>query len=138
MFPEEVGHVNVHPLSNPKKVREFLSQHRYWVNATRAQIRIRDMDSEYLFSTMLWLLKRAIAVKFTMEMYYAAKGADDEKLAELRGMSAEVFIRQTPLFNRMETRYLELAKEEEFIIPRFNALVDSDDDEGYDHDGNPY
>lgn len=117
MYYDRQEHVTRHPLSNPKKMREFLSQTRYWVDASLSKVRIKDMDSDYLFATMLFLIKRAAQVHFSFEMYYVLKGADMEKIDELRGLSPEKFIRQTPLFSKMQSRYLQLNSEDELVIP---------------------
>jgi len=128
-------HFTKHPLSNPKKMREFLSQTRYWVDAQFSKVRIRDMDSDYLLSTMIHLLNRSVAVRFIYETYYELKGANTEKLEELRALTAEQFIRDTPLFRAMHHRYIKLHQDDELVIP--SVLAVEDDDEDYD-DGSPY
>lgn len=110
-------HLSQHPLSNPKKMREFLSQQRYWVDANLSKVRLADMDQDYLLATMLWLIDRAAKVKFTYEMYYEIKKPEAEKLQELRQLSSETFIRQTPLFEAMKARYLRSSLDDDLVIP---------------------
>lgn len=118
---------HVHPLSDPKKMHSFLSQGKYWVDATLAKRPLKEMETDHLLSTMLWLIKRAGAVKFTFEMHYRVKGADAEKLEELANMTAEHFIRNTVLFQSLERRYLKRIKNEEEMILPFH-MDDREDD----------
>lgn len=122
------GHVTRHPLSNPKKMREFLSQTRFWVDSSLTKIRIKEMDSDYLLATMIWLIKRAAETKFTYEMYYLVKGANADKLDELAALSSEQFIRQTPLFQKMWMRYIHLMKDDDLVIPSATESFSGDDD----------
>lgn len=128
------GHFTAHPLSNPKKMRGFLSQQDFWVNASLQKIFVNAMDADYLLGTMIWLLKRASAVKFTFEMYYRSKGANAERLEQLENLTAEKFIRDTPLFRAMQTRYLELMQEDELVIPSISLAGMADSDKDNDSD----
>jgi len=119
-----------HPLSNPKKIRGFLAQTAFWVDGSMQKVYIREMDADRLFATMAWLLKRATGVKFAYEMYHEVKGADADKLEQLKAMPAETFMRQMPLFEGMRRRYLRLMKDDEIVIPTLvlDDIPDSDDE----------
>lgn len=98
--PIPAGHYRVHPLNldTPRRINEFLAQDKFWVNAGLEKIRIKDMDSDYLLSTMIWLLKRAPEVFLVMNMF---EGIDD-------GLCPHYQIQQTTLFMKLRERYTKL------------------------------
>jgi hypothetical protein len=101
-FP--ISHVRQHPLSiarGTKRIEAFLNQDKYWVNAQNERVRIKDMDLDYLFSTMVHLIKRA------PELYLYIELNRNELPLGFLGDSPEA-IRTTPLFLRMKERYQKL------------------------------
>lgn len=116
-----VGHFTSHPFGQAKMAAKLISQRKFWVNASNEQIRISEMEPDYLFATMAWLLKRASTVKLMLELYYEVSKSPKELIERLSKYSSEEFMRQTPLFCAMRERYL---KEE--VEPNF--FTDDDDD----------
>lgn len=102
-------HLRTHPLNldNPKKIRIFLNQDKYWVNAGLEEVRIKEMDIEYLFSTMLHLLGRAPQVVLALylhEMQDRIPGVDGPLVLT----DPYQHIANTPLFQKLQDRYLKL------------------------------
>jgi hypothetical protein len=99
-----VRHYRDHPLSlnYPTRIKRYLEQDKFWVNAEREAIKIKDMDAEYLLASMIWLMKRSPELYLVMDL--AATGGDDMP----NGMW---MIQQTPLFTKMRQRYLKLTNE---------------------------
>lgn len=93
-----------HPLSNPRKVRDFLHQEKYWVDAQLERLRIKDMGADHLAATMAFLLERSVKVFF----YEDLRG---EVLQGIPGNWIEdprIRMMATPLFRAMKTRYLKI------------------------------
>lgn len=101
------GHFTSHPLSTPEQVVKFLRQGRYWVDAQLSRVSIENMETDYVLSVMLWLVKRSPSVKLAMELHYEVKGANAEKLETFRQISPYDFIRDTPIFKALHSRYIE-------------------------------
>jgi hypothetical protein len=99
-------HLRQHPLNldNPRKVRLFLEQERFWVNAGLEEVRVKNMDVDYLFSTMIHLIKRSPELALTVYLDLAQRGDQPADLIS----NPYLFIRTTPLFRRLEERYLKL------------------------------
>lgn len=95
------GHYRIHPLNldTPKRINEFLEQDKFWVNASLEKIRIKDMDSAYLLSTMLHLLGRATQIYLVLDL--AAMVSEPCP-------NGQWMIQQTPLFKRLRERYEKL------------------------------
>jgi predicted metal-dependent hydrolase len=104
-------HLTTHPLSSDKRIKEFLNQKKFWINAAMERVRVKDMDSQYLLATMMWLIERAPKVKFQYEMYLRSTGASPEDIAHVADETGEYWIKATVLFQSMQTRYLKLLAE---------------------------
>lgn len=92
----------VHPVRDPKRVEDFLAQRRYWVNANMEQVKIKDMDESYLLNTMHWLISRIEHIALTYDLACLASGRNRSFPLD------ETWLRATPLFKRMEERYIKL------------------------------
>lgn len=101
-------HLRSHPLNldNPKKIRLFLQQDRFWVNANLEEVRVKNMDAEYLFSTMVWLMKRAPEVTLAVWLDLSSRG--EAPIDSISVGEPYFYIRNTPLFRKLEERYLKL------------------------------
>jgi hypothetical protein len=99
-------HLRSHPLNldNPKKIRLFLQQDRFWVNANLEEVRVKNMDAEYLFSTMVWLMKRAPEVTLAVVLDLVSHG----EVTQFSPADPYQYIHSTPLFQKLEERYLKL------------------------------
>lgn len=113
MYQTGIRHVQVHPLNldRPKRIRAFLGQDKYWVNAQLEQVRIKDMDAEYLLATMIWLLKRAPEVYLVLDLDSILNaGTDPIEVANVSLATSPDNIQSTPLFLKLRERYLKLVK----------------------------
>jgi len=100
-------HLRVHPLNldNPKKVHMFLSQDKFWVNAQLEEVKIKDMDVDYLFSTMVHLIKRSPELALVVHLEMELRGNNHLGISVAEPFS---YVRNTPLFLKLEDRYLKL------------------------------
>lgn len=96
----------VHPLSNPAKVRSFLHQEKYWVNAQLERIKVKDMDADHLASTMAFLLERANKVFFHEDLRAEVREMPVDWLEDPR-----IRMMATPLFRKMKERYLKIMRD---------------------------
>ena len=102
-------HVQQHPLAVPKKVWPFLCQKKFWVNSNYEQVRIKDMDLDYIVSTMNWLMRRAPMVKFSLELYYRQNPEYTNLVADMAGVNPYYWIQQTELFKRLLIQFDKLS-----------------------------
>lgn len=103
-------HLLVHPLAEPKRIANFLSQDKFWVNANLERIRIKDMDLDYTVATMNWLIDRAPKVKFSLELLYRQSEEAEIQQAFAAG-DPYVWIKETVLFKKLLQRFDKLSQE---------------------------
>ena len=119
-------HYQQHPLASPTSASVFLDQDKFWVNRDLERVKIKEMDQDYLMSTMIWLLKRAEELKFALELHFAGaspESQDDSYIAFME-LDARKWIRNTKLFSRLQSRYTKLAatSPRKITLPLLDAI----------------
>ena len=100
------GHFQRHPFEDAKSAIRFLKQDEWWADGGYNRVAIKEMEPGYLLATMTHLLRRAPALKLSIELYYAKNGADPALIEKLEKMGSEKFIKETVLFKAMKQAYL--------------------------------
>jgi hypothetical protein len=95
--PEE-AHTN-HPLYDPERVADYLSQKKIWINAARKEIRIKDMDKHYLYNVLAWFRKHENEIVFTMYL--------SDEIGKSQGVKYYNAF-DFPLYQKIQARYLKL------------------------------
>jgi hypothetical protein len=128
-----------HPFSRPNKVVPFVMQDKVWVDASLMEVRIKDMDADYLQAVMLMIHRKAPDLKLMAELSYITRGASPESIEEFKKVEPYSWIRQTPLFVKILGRYLKTMDEGIRVDRPITLQLEDQDDPGvHASDGLPY
>lgn len=88
----------IHPFSNPKEVEKYLNQTKVWVDRDGTDIKIKDIEEDYLFNILSWLHDNDDRIYFTRNII--ADLGDSEVFADS--------LEETPLVKKLRERYKKL------------------------------